>query len=62
MNDSEKISSILKENDRRNAAIFCRFNPITGEGSVGRRVKVRIAGFPIPVQYLPASMLSVPLV
>mgnify|MGYP001051205341 CR=1 FL=1 len=47
MNDSEKISSILKENDRRNAAIFCRFNPITGEGSVGRRVKVRIAGFPI---------------
>lgn len=56
------IAAILKENDRRNAVINTKFNPITGEGSIGERKKVEIKDFPIPVQYLPNEMLRVPLV
>ena len=39
-----------------------RFNPITGEGSIGEREKVTIADYPTPIQYLPIEMLNVPLV
>lgn len=39
-----------------------RFNPITGEGSIGEREKVTIADYPTPIQYLPVEMLNVPLV
>ena len=56
------IAAILKENDSRNAVINTKFNPITGEGSIGERKKVEINDFPIPVQYLPKEMLRVPLV
>lgn len=56
------IRSIVAENEsrmRRNNAVF---NPITGEGSIGKRKRVRIDDFPQPVLYLPVTMLSVPLV
>lgn len=56
------IERIIKENDRRNSIIFAKFNPITGQGSIGDRVRVAIEGFPIPVQWLPRPMLVVPLV
>lgn len=56
------IATILTENDRRNAEIRAKFNPITGEGSIGERTKVGISDFPIPMQYLPKPMMSVPLV
>lgn len=56
------IRQIIAENDRRNNIIFAKFNPITGQGSVGDRVRVAIEDFPIPVQWLPAPMLAVPLV
>ena len=59
---ADPILSIIAENDRRNAAIRARFNPITGEGSIGERVRVEIADFSLPVQYLPKQMLNVPLV
>lgn len=36
--------------------MFARFNPVTGEGSVGERFRYELEGFPIPVQYLPVSM------
>ena len=50
--DDEKIRLILEENDRRNTARRAKFNPVTGEGSTGERVKVEIPDFPLPVQYL----------
>ncbi len=60
--NSTDIETLIKENDRRNEHIYATFNPITGEGSVGERRRVRIPDFTIPVQWLPIDMLSVPLV
>ncbi|MCF0244876.1 MAG: terminase, partial [Bacteroidaceae bacterium] len=60
-----KISSvddIIKENKRRREEMFGRFNPITGEGSVGERVRIEIEDFPIRIQWIPRKMLEVPLV
>lgn len=59
---STDIDSILNENDRRNEIINAPFNPVTGEGSIGDRVKVYISDFAIPTQWLPADMLSIPFV
>lgn len=42
--------------------MFSRFNPITGEGSVGERVFVHIQDFPMQSQWLPTSMVGNPLV
>lgn len=52
------VFDIITENDRRNNEMFSRFNPVTGEGSVGERVCVSIPDFPIKKQWLPTSMLS----
>ena len=57
-----EIAAIVAENNRRNAAILAKFNPITGEGSIGKRVKLEIEDFPLPVQYIPERMMRVPLV
>lgn len=56
------IRRILEENDRRNAEVYAKFNPITGFGSIGERKKVCIEDFPIKKQYLPVEMMRVPLV
>ncbi|MDE6410060.1 MAG: terminase [Muribaculaceae bacterium] len=56
------VAEILKENDRRNEIIYAKFDPITGEGSVGERLRVEIPDFIIPVQWLPKSMMVVPFV
>lgn len=56
------IGDMLRENDRRNDRMYARFDPVTGEGSVGRRVRVEIPDFVVPEQWLPESMISVPLV
>lgn len=56
------IKTILTENDRRNEQFYAHFNPVSGEGSVGERVKVSVSDFAIPVQWLPVDMLSVPFV
>lgn len=56
------IRNIIEENNRRNAEIYARFDPINGFGSVGERVKVVIDDFPIRTQYLPVEMMKVPLV
>lgn len=56
------IRNIIEENNRRNAEIYARFDPISGFGSVGERVKVVIDDFPIRTQYLPVEMMKVPLV
>lgn len=57
-----EIAALLAENDRRNEIMFAKFDPVTGEGSIGERVRVSIADFAIPVQWLPVEMMDIPLV
>ena len=56
------INTIIEENKRRNEIIYARFNPISGLGSIGERVKVCIEDFPIRTQYLPVEMMKIPLI
>ena len=53
--DIEAINDILTENERRNAIVYAKFNPITGEGSVGKRVKCTISDF----LYIPSGCRNV---
>lgn len=62
MTREEAIQAIIKENGRRNAEIYAKFDPVSGEGSVCERKKVVIDDFPVSVQWLPVEMLRVPLV
>lgn len=62
MTRDEAIKAIIKENGRRNAEIYAKFDPVSGEGSVGDRKRVVIDDFPISVQWLPVELLRVPLV
>lgn len=59
---SDVIAKIISENDRRNAEVYARFNPISGLGSIGERFRVEIEDFPIRTQYLPVEMKKIPLV
>lgn len=52
------LSTLLEENERRMKTIHAKFNPISGEGSVGQRTRLEIPDFPIPVQWLPAEMMD----
>lgn len=56
------VSEVLKENERRKAAINAPFNPVTGLGSLGKRVLFEVPDFPIRRQWIPARMLAVPMV
>lgn len=56
------INDIITENEIRNKRNKAYFNPLTGEGSILCRTKYHIPDYPIPTQYLPDDMLSVPLV
>lgn len=58
----EQILRIIRENGRRKAVIGAKFNPVTGEGSVGERVPLHISDFPIPTQYVSKAMLREPIV
>lgn len=58
----KEVDIILKENDRRNWEIYKIFDPVTGQGSIGKRKEVYIEDFPIAKQWLPVEMLEVPLV
>lgn len=66
MNSSKRIQSsvsdVLKENERRKAIINAPFNPVTGLGSLGKRVVFEIEDFPIKKQWIPVQMLAVPMV
>ena len=59
---NKAIQKILKISNERNAKMYALFNPITGEGSVGKRVRLELTDFSIPVQYIPEGMVRVPLV
>jgi hypothetical protein len=58
----KEIEDILTENEKRNAVVYARFDPISGFGSVGERTMVVIEDFPVRTQYLPNEMLKIPLV
>ena len=45
--------ALVIENERRNKEIFEGFNPVTGRGAPGPRVKIKIPDSPIRVQYMP---------
>ena len=51
-----ELKSLLKENKKRIEKMYARFNPITGEGSVGERFLVVLEDFPYRKQWLPVSM------
>lgn len=57
------LQAILQEDDRRLAAIDAPFDPVTGEGSIGERVRVAIKDMPgTPVMWLPVEMMDNALV
>lgn len=58
----KEVRDIIEENDRRLTANNAPFNPVTGRGSIGKRVKVVVEGFPINTQWIPIGMMSIPLV
>ena len=59
---NDPVAAIIAENARRNAEINAKFNPVTGEGSIGERVLVEISDFPFTKQWLPVRMMDIPLV
>lgn len=59
---NDAVKGMLAENEQRNAVIRAKFNPITGEGSIGKRTKLVIKDFPFAVQYVPDEMMQVPMV
>lgn len=62
MADEEEVDEILSEDKRRKHTNESPFNPITGEGSILPRTRIVIFDFPIKVQWVPDSMMEVPLV
>lgn len=64
MDIESQIAEVLSENERRNERNNAPFNPVTGEGSImsSTRMIVEIPDFPIRVQWLPESMMRVPLI
>lgn len=62
MTNNSAIDNILQENEKRRAVLFAPFNPVTGEGSIGKRTAFSIHDYPVPTQYLPVEMMGEPLV
>lgn len=57
------VNTIIVEDDRRLAEIAAPFDPVTGKGSIGERVKVVIRDMPsMPEMWLPVEMMSNSLV
>ena len=56
------VKDIITEDDKRLKVLRAPFNPITGQGSIGERVRLSIPDFGIPLQYIPYDMLRVPFV
>lgn len=52
------IEDIIRENDKRQKIINKPFNPISGENSTGKRVKVEISDFVVKLVYLPIYCLK----
>lgn len=57
-----RVTEILAENEKRQSVIHAPFDPVTGENSIGKRVRVHISDFPLPDQWVPEQMMDYPLV
>lgn len=65
MRDEEReraIDGILVEDGRRMDVLHGKFDPVTGEGSVGERFVFAVPDFPIERQWLPVEMQDEPIV
>ncbi len=62
MAQNPEIDAILAENDRRNDRLHAPFDPITGKGSIGTRTLLSIPDFILPQQWVPQSMIHIPLI
>ena len=62
MEAKKAIEDIIAENAKRNNERYSYFNPITGEGSILPRTKIEIEDFALKEQWIPDTMLKVPLV
>ena len=60
--EQRAIDKIINENKRRLKKLQADYDPLTGEGAVGERVKFKLDDFPIPVQYIPVEMMDVVLI
>ena len=58
----EQLNSIIDENERRWVTLRAEYNPVTGEGCPGKRVKLCIPDFAIPEQWVPEEMMKNALV
>lgn len=62
MRDTDKeIELILEEDRRRKGRMFGVFDPISGEGSTGKRFKTHVPGRPQEKVWLPESMRNITL-
>lgn len=59
---AREVSEILRVNDRRNEIMFAHCDYLSGEGSIGERVRVSISDFVMPVQWIPVDMMNIPFV
>lgn len=57
-----EVRAIVEENKRRLAINNAKFNPVSGFNSVGSRQFIEISDFPIRKQWIPDSMINIPLV
>lgn len=62
MTERQHIKEILAENTRRTDQRNTTFNPVTGQGSIGKRRALTLPDFPIPTQHIPLAMAGEPLV
>lgn len=60
--EQRAVDKILNENKRRMKKLLADYDPLTGEGGVGDRVKFKLSDFPIPVQYIPVEMAEIQLI
>lgn len=58
----EAVNNILTENSQRLKKFDSEFNPLSGFNSIGERSLIVLPDFPIPEQWIPNSMLKIPLV
>lgn len=47
---------MLQTNEKRREALRLPFNPLTGEGAPGKRFRLELDDYELPVQYLPEAM------
>ena len=62
MNPTNPINNLLTENQHRLHSLHPKFNPISGQNSIGQREKLLIPDFPIPTQHIPTEMATLQLI